>query len=70
MDREPVSSSNILSAGYDPASETLEIEFKDGSLYQYYNVGDHLYEQFTHAPSKGQFFNVYIKNAVAFSRVG
>lgn len=69
MDRDPVSSSNIVSLGYDAASETLEIEFKDGSVYQYYNVGEHLYQQFVAAPSKGQFFNVYIKNAVAFSRV-
>lgn len=69
MERDPVSSSNIVSVGYDAASETLEIEFKDGAVYQYYNVGDHLYQQFVAAPSKGQFFNVYIKNAVAFSRV-
>lgn len=69
MERDPVSSSNIVSVGYDAASETLEIEFKDGAVYQYYNVGEHLYQQFVAAPSKGQFFNVYIKNAVAFSRV-
>lgn len=69
MERDLVSSSNIVSAGYDAASETLEIEFKDGAVYQYYNVGEHLYQQFVAAPSKGQFFNVYIKNAVPFSRV-
>lgn len=69
MDRDAVTSSNIISAGYDPTSETLEIEFKDGSVYQYYNVSEHLYEQFQSASSKGQFFNIYIKNAVPFSRV-
>jgi len=69
MDRDPVTSSNIMSAGYDSGSETLEIEFKDGSVYQYYNVSEHLYEQFKAAPSKGQFFHVYIRDAVPFSRV-
>jgi len=69
MNRDAVSSSNIMSAGYDAGSETLEIEFKDGTVYQYYNVSEHLYEQFQSASSKGQFFNVYIKNAVPFSRV-
>ncbi|EOD8991803.1 KTSC domain-containing protein [Klebsiella variicola] len=69
MQRDAVSSSNIMSAGYDPASETMEIEFKDGAVYQYYNVSEHLYSQFESAPSKGQFFNIYIKNAVPFSRV-
>lgn len=69
MERDAVSSSNIMSAGYDPESETLEIEFHNGAVYQYYNVSAHLYEQFQSAPSKGQFFSMYIKNAVPFSRV-
>ena len=30
MNREPVSSSNIASIGYDVSSETLEIEFHNG----------------------------------------
>ncbi|WP_122670378.1 KTSC domain-containing protein [Pseudomonas viridiflava] len=69
MHRDAVSSSNIMSAGYDSASETMELEFKDGSVYQYYNVSEHLYEQFKSAPSKGQFFHMYIRNSVPFSRV-
>lgn len=69
MNREAISSSNIMSAGYDSGSETLEIEFKSGAVYQYYNVSEHLYEQFKAAPSKGQFFHMYIKDAVPFSRV-
>lgn len=70
MIRDPVASSNIISFGYDAASETLEVEFSSGSIYQYYNVGEALYEQLTLAPSKGQFLNAYIKNAYPFSRVG
>lgn len=69
MYRDAVSSSNIMSAGYDSASETMEIEFKGGAVYQYYNVSEHLYQQFELAPSKGQFFNIYIKNVLPFSRV-
>jgi hypothetical protein len=70
MMRESVASTNILSLGYDPASETLEVEFSSGSIYQYYNVGAALHEQLMMAPSKGQFLNTYIKNAHPFSRVG
>ncbi|MCR3909378.1 KTSC domain-containing protein [Aeromonas hydrophila] len=69
MYRDAVSSSNIMSVGYDSGSETLEIEFKGGAVYQYYNVSQHLYDQFKAAPSKGQFFHMYIKDAVPFSRV-
>jgi KTSC domain len=68
--REPVASTNILSLGYDAPSETLEVEFSSGSVYQYYNVNAALYEQLMMAPSKGQFLNIYIKNAYPFSRVG
>jgi hypothetical protein len=70
MIREPIASTNILSMGYDAASETLEVEFSSGTIYQYYNVGAALYEQLQQAPSKGQFLNTYIKNAYPFSRVG
>ncbi|QLL89888.1 KTSC domain-containing protein [Aeromonas caviae] len=69
MYRDAVSSSNIMSVGYDSGSETLEIEFKSGAVYQYYNVSEHLYEQFKAAPSKGQFFHMYIKDTAPFSRV-
>lgn len=68
--REPVSSSNIASVGYDAASETLEVEFHNGTVYQYYNVPQGTYDQFLESPSKGQYLNIYIKNTYPFSRVG
>ncbi|MGE3646618.1 MAG: KTSC domain-containing protein [Beijerinckiaceae bacterium] len=70
MLRDPVSSSNIASIGYDPGSETLEIEFTNGSIYRYFNVPSGLHEQLMAAPSKGQFLNTYIRNAYPYSRVG
>ena len=68
MDRVPVSSSNLVSVGYEPASETLEVEFRHG-VYQYYNVPQIVYEQLMHAPSIGSFFSTNIRNAFAYSRV-
>uniref|UniRef100_UPI0037C18FC2 KTSC domain-containing protein n=1 Tax=Elstera sp. TaxID=1916664 RepID=UPI0037C18FC2 len=68
MIRDPVASSNIASVGYDPDSETLEIEFINGSIYQYFNVTSGLYEQLMAAPSKGQFLHAYIRNAYPYSR--
>jgi hypothetical protein len=69
MIRDPVASSNVASIGYDPDSETLEIEFSNGSIYQYFNVPSGLNEQLMVAPSKGQFLNAYIRNAYPYSRV-
>ena len=68
MDRESVQSSNIVSIGYDAESETLEVEF-NGSVYQYYNVPEHVYSSFMVASSKGQFLHINIKNAYPYSRV-
>jgi hypothetical protein len=69
MDRAAVGSSNISEIGYDQMSETLEVMFNNGSVYQYYNVGQALFDELMKAPSKGQFLNVYIKNAYPYSRV-
>jgi KTSC domain len=70
VDRHNVASSNISSIGYDEQSQTLEIEFTNSTVYQYYNVGSALVEHLMQSPSKGQFLNMYIKNAYPFSRVG
>lgn len=70
MERYSVASSNIASLGYDAASQTLEVEFVSGNIYQYYGVPKNLYEQLMQAGSKGRFLNTYIKNAFGYSRVG
>lgn len=70
MQRESVASSNVASLGYDEPTQTLEVEFHSGRVYQYYNVPMHVYDQMKRASSKGQFLNTYIKNAFPYSRVG
>lgn len=70
MKREAISSSNLVSVGYDALSETLEIEFNSGSVYQYYNVSRSIYEALLAAPSAGRFFAYQIKNVFPYSRVG
>lgn len=70
MERYSVPSSNIASIGYDEGTETLEVEFLSGSVYQYYNVPLNMYEQLMQDGSKGRFLNTYIKNAYPYSRVG
>jgi hypothetical protein len=70
MNRESVASSNIASIGYDEPSQTLEVEFTNGAIYQYYNVTQIVFEQLIQAGSKGQFLAYQIKNAYPHSRVG
>ena len=70
MQRYSVASSNIAAVGYDAATETLEVQFLNGSIYQYYNVPENMYDQLIKEGSKGRFLNAYIKNAYPYSRVG
>ena len=70
MQRSNVPSTNIASVGYDDKTETLEVEFLNGTIYQYYGVPKNLYEQLMKESSKGRFLNTYVKNAFAYSRVG
>lgn len=69
MEREMVDSSTVLSIGYEPTSSTLEVEFKNGGLYQYYNVPESIYQQLMASDSKGKFMHAYIKPAYPCSRV-
>ena len=69
MDKQAVSSTNVSAIGYDPRTETLEVEFMSGWVYQYYGVPEHMHTQIMQASSKGQFLNVYIKNSYPYSRV-
>lgn len=61
MDRVRVSSSNIASIGYDARTQTLEVEFHSGSVYQYHGVPPSLYQGLMGAPSHGEYLDAYIK---------
>ena len=53
MEREPVVSSSLVSIGYDPESETLEVEFMGNRVYQYFNVPQFMWERLKAAQSMG-----------------
>lgn len=51
MNRQPVSSSRISSVGW--TNNTLEVEFKNGAVYQYHGVSESEYISFINSPSLG-----------------
>ncbi len=67
MTRTAVTSSNLRSVGYDPASQTLEIEFKNG-VYQYADVPLEVYEALMASTSLGRYFIQNIKDAYSASK--
>jgi len=66
---ESPESQNINRFGYDEASMVLFVEFKNGSVYQYFDVPPSVFEQMKSAPSKGQFLAQNIKGAYRYARV-
>lgn len=70
MDREYVESSMITSFGFDPSISTLEIEFKSGAVWQYFDVPESVYYEMKSASSCGKFFHSNIKGQYVESQVG
>lgn len=69
MIRQPVSSSNIRSIGYDSKSQTLEIEFHSGSVYRYFDVPESVYNALMSASSHGSFFHRHIRDRFRWTKI-
>ncbi len=69
MERQPVESSNLKSVGYDPQTQTLEIEFQHGGVYQYLGVPESIYNSLMSAPSLGSYFYHEIRDVYTFRQV-
>ena len=68
MEHRSVSSSNLSSVGYDESTETLEVQFQNGSVFQYHGVSAETHEQLMQARSVGSFFHSNIKNTFEHSK--
>jgi hypothetical protein len=69
MRRQPVSSSNIAEVGYDEGQRILEVLFHNGSVYQYFDLPPHIYNELLQASSIGQYLNANIKGNFRYARV-
>jgi len=67
--RKPIVSSNLVSAGYDPVTKELDIEFKGGTVYRYSDVPEHIYQGLISAPSAGSYHHANIKNSFSFVKL-
>lgn len=69
MDRKPVTSSNIASIGYDGISETLEVEFKGGAIYQYFGVHPGIHRMLMTVSSTGRYFVNNVSKKYKYNRM-
>jgi hypothetical protein len=64
-----VTSSNINRIRYENSSMTLEIEFKTGSIYQYFDVPEMIFNELQNADSTGKCFNEQIRGHFRYARI-
>jgi hypothetical protein len=56
----PVKSSNVQATGYDPVSQTLQVQFKGGKAYSYAGVPPEVNASLSKADSVGRFIGANI----------
>ena len=59
--REAVHSTALASVGYSKRLHALEIEFRNGAVYRYLNVGPAIYHDLMSASSKARFYDENIR---------
>jgi KTSC domain len=69
MQMQRVNSSNVAAVGYDEDSQTLQVEFNNGSTYQYFDVPKIVFDDLISAGSVGSYLNAHIRGSFRFSRV-
>ncbi len=56
-----VESTTLATVAYDKARGLLELEFRSRAIYQYFGVAAAVHEALLGAPSKGSYFNRFIR---------
>lgn len=67
MIRKQVVSTNVASVGY--STGVLEVEFHNGSVYQYYGVPELYYAQMANYPHPGTFLSRKVKGRYLYKRI-
>jgi hypothetical protein len=63
-------SSQLAQHGYDPATKTLAVKFKNGGLYHYAGVSQEAYDALTKAKSLGKHFAANVRSKFRHEKIG
>ncbi|UQA60926.1 KTSC domain-containing protein [Polyangium aurulentum] len=69
LERVRVRSTSLCSVGYDPTTETLDVEFRDERVYRYRGVPPEVHAGLLAAPSLGRFFLAHIRGKYPCERL-
>lgn len=70
MERTRVQSDTLRSVGYDSRTATLEVQFRDGGVFQYFSVPQFLYLRLVGVGVKAGYFQDQVRRRFKFRRVG
>lgn len=60
--RQPIAGSSMISGiGYDPATQTLAVEFSNGKVYHHEGVNPETHQALLASESKGKHYNSFIR---------
>ena len=62
-----VDSTTLATVAYDKARGRLQLEFRSRAIYQYFGVPAAVHEGLLAAPSKGSYFNRFIRGHFPYS---
>jgi hypothetical protein len=63
-----INSSNLKSASYQTETKTLSITFKNGTIYEYYEVPWAVFTKFRMSESQGKFLNTDINKVYKYKK--
>lgn len=63
-----VDSSNVAAVGYDADNNILQVQFNNGSTYQYFDVPEHIFVGLRDAASVGGYLVTNIKGVYRYSK--
>ena len=67
-DRVNFESTTLASAAYDHRQNQLQVDFCDGCRYIYFAVAPTVFRDLVCSPSKGRFFNRYIRGRFPYAK--
>lgn len=69
MERLAVQSREIALVGYDSFASVLEVAFRRGGVYHYFEVPAKVHREFLSAPSLGTYFSRHIQARYSYKKV-
>ena len=64
-----INSSNLKSATYQTEEKTLSVTFKNGSIYEYYEVPWEIFTKLRMSDSQGKFLNTNVNKKFKYKKV-